>query len=299
MEGQDGVVDKIPKVLAVPWVAASEHLGLKPIGTYASSVLYNYGLRDPKGPINMENLYSLQQFLPKDDESIFYMAHACVEMAAVPGYNAMVECFQHMAAKNYAGVCECMEQLQDALKDMTEAADRLNKGCDPVFFFVELRPFLAGFKDLDPFPDGMIYEGVDPNPVKYTGASAGQTSSVYAFDMFLGVKHPVEKDHEFVSSMRDYMPRGHREFLNKLESMPSVRDFCRESGDAEVIAAYNSVVQELVEFRNNHIKLVTRYVVMQVPHSVNPALDEKGTGGTDLIQFLKRVREDTTVLKIV
>ena len=297
MEGQAGVVDTVPRVLAVPWCAVSEHLGLKPIGTYASTVLYNYGLRDPDGPLEMENFVALQHFLPNENESAFFMAHVCVEVAAVPGLNAMSECFRHIADKNYAGVCECMSRLQESLCQMVEASNKIYQVCDPIFFFVELRPFLAGFKNLDPFPNGIIYEGVDPKPVEYYGASAGQSSSVFAFDMFLGVKHTGKSDHEFVSAMRDYMPRGHREFLNKVESLPSVQDFCRDSGDPDVIAGYNGVVEELVKFRNNHIILVTRYILNQVEHSVNPALDRKGTGGTDFV-FLKRVRDDTAALKI-
>lgn len=297
MDGQAGIVDKIPRILAIPWVAVSQHLGLKPIGTYASTVLYNYGLRDPSGTMDLENLYALQRFLPNEDESNFFMAHVRVEVAAIPGLNAMEECFRHIADKNHVGICECMERLKSSLQNMMKESNRIYECCDPVFFFVQLRPFLAGFKDLDPFPNGIIYEGIDANPIEYYGASAGQSSSVFAFDLFLGVKHAGKKEHEFVNAMKDYMPRGHREFLAKLESMPSVRDFCRDSGDAELIAHYNGVVEELVKFRNNHIVLVTRYILNQVEHSVNPALDNKGTGGTGF-GFLKRVRDDTVALKI-
>lgn len=297
MAGQAGIVDRLPRVLAVPWVGVSEHLGLKPVGTYASTVLYNYSLRDPQGGMEIENLQALQNFLLEDDESRFFMAHVRVELAAVPGINAMTQCFQHIANNDLAALSECMKTLQSSLKGMVRESNRIYEVCDPVFFFVKLRPFLAGFKDLDPFPEGIVYEGVEEDPVEYYGASAGQSSSVFAFDMFLGTKHSGRKEHEFVSAMRDYMPRGHREFLNRLEAMPSVRDFCRESGDQELIGRYNGVVEELVKFRSNHIVLVTRYIINQVSHSVNPALDARGTGGTEF-SFLKRVRDNTAALKI-
>ena len=51
--------------------------------------------------------------------------------------------------------------------------------CDPKVFFVKIRPFLAGSKGLQAFPAGLLYEGVDPEPMQYHGASAAQSSSVH------------------------------------------------------------------------------------------------------------------------
>lgn len=297
MNGQAGLVNSVPRKLAVPWVAVSDRIGLKPIITYASSVLYSFRLIDPVGPIDMHNLHTIQSFTGTKDENWFFMIHVCVEVAAGPGLDAMVRAFQHMAAEDHASIGESLKKVQSSIKCMDKEVSRMYDDCDPTVFFVRLRPFVAGFKNLDAFPEGIIYEGVDPKRREYYGASAGQSSSVYAFDMFLGTNHSGNEDFQFVMAMRDYMPPAHRAFLEKLGKLPPIREYCKNSGNPELITCYNDAVEALVTFRNNHIILVTRYVVNRVEHSVNPTLDSKGTGGTPF-SFLKRVRDDTQRLKI-
>jgi indoleamine 2,3-dioxygenase len=86
--------------------------------------------------------------------------------------------------------------------------------------------------------------------------------------------------------------------------------------DTPVRDAYNTAVMSLGAFRDKHIQIVTRYIVMaaklpppdNAPAQLNIATttftqmkgsDEKvseglsGTGGTDLIPFLKQTRDTT------
>ena len=46
-EGQEGLVDMVPRKLAVPWCTVSDHLHMKPVVCYATTVLYNFTLKDP------------------------------------------------------------------------------------------------------------------------------------------------------------------------------------------------------------------------------------------------------------
>ena len=299
MEGQDGVVSKLPRKLAVPWVIVSEKIGIKPVGTYASSVLYNFGLHDISGHKDLENLKSLQSFTGNESESWFFMVHVRAELAAAPGLDAMVRIFQHMSDKDHGSMCKCFESMRDSIRNMEKEIERMREQCKPDYFFRIIRPFLAGFKDEAVFPNGICYEGSSDEPRKYTGASAAQSSSVYAFELFLGLQHSNSKDHDFVMSMRDYMPGQHRKFLTMLENMPSVKDFCTRSNDSDLVQWYNNVVEQLASFQSYHIKLVTSYIVNQVKPTAPTHLDKKGTGGTeDFMLFLKRVRDDTQKLAI-
>ncbi len=98
--------------------------------------------------------------------------------------------------------------------------------------------------------------------------------------------------------MREYMPKKHREFLETLEELPSVRDHVLQSKNPELIKNYDLAVEAFSDFRSEHIILVTRYIVMQRKHSVNACLDMTGTGGTPFMDFLKQVRDDTAALKL-
>ena len=65
-----------------------------------------------------------------------------------------------------------------------------------------------------------------------------------------------------------------------------------------MIRSYNEAIDAFVEFRSSHVVVVTRYIVSQRKFSVNSSLEERGTGGTDFMPFLKKLRDDTISLKI-
>ena len=94
------------------------------------------------------------------------------------------------------------------------------------------------------------------------------------------------------------MPTKHREFLETLAHQPSVREYAKQSQNSKLIASYNGAIEALAKFRSEHVILVTRYIVNQKQHSVNPSLDMRGTGGTPFMMFLKKVRDNTLALQI-
>jgi indoleamine 2,3-dioxygenase len=108
--------------------------------------------------------------------------------------------------------------------------------------------------------------------------------------------------------MRNYMPGPHRQFLQHVESISNIREYADTCSDGYVGQAYNAAIKELSMFRDIHIQIVTRYIItpskQQVPPSttgMNLAIastnsDTKGlhgTGGTQLLPFLKQSRDET------
>jgi indoleamine 2,3-dioxygenase len=124
--------------------------------------------------------------------------------------------------------------------------------------------------------------------------------------------------------MRDYMPRQHREFLSTVEKSSKVREYVLTNAagaTTDLAAAYNDAVAALANLRNVHIQIVARYIVMPsrsppAPYIVTrkgknlatacsekPAKDTDGnasmtrqlhgTGGTSVMPFLKRTRDQT------
>ncbi len=295
MEGEKGLVHKIPKKLAVPWYEVSKHLDLHPVSTYANLVLQNYFLRDPQGPHSESNISTASTFTGTNDERWFFKVHVLVEIAAATGLKAMVQAHKAIARKDNKALAEELLNMTSSLREMKDAMNKMFESCDPQTFYVKMRQFYAGSKGLDAFPNGLVYEGVDSSPLQFNGASGGESSSIYSFDIFFGVQH----DSAFVGEMMNYMPNKHGKFLDALSHQPSVRDYVVGSRDAEVISSYNKAIDAFVEFRSNHIIVVTRYIVSQKKYSVNSSLEDTGTGGTEFMPFLKKLRDETLSLKIV
>ncbi len=55
------------------------------------------------------------------------------------------------------------------------------------------------------------------------------------------------------------MPKKHREFIETLEELPSVRDHVLQSKNPELIKNYDLAIEAFSDFRSEHIILVTRY----------------------------------------
>jgi len=127
----------------------------------------------------------------------------------------------------------------------------------------------------------------------------------------------------FLVRMRTYMPRHHRNFLRHLAAAPRpLRAAVERTGNAALTDAYNAALAALRRLRDAHLRIVTLYIVgpshRAPPASHAPALTVqakgadgsvkvgfangtcsapvllRGTGGTDLIRFLKGVRDRTS-----
>lgn len=106
----------------------------------------------------------------------------------------------------------------------------------------------------------------------------------------------------FLTRMRDYMPPAHRQLIETLSAPPSLRDFILSCSSSDICQAYNSCVSALVDLRNYHLNTVTKYIIVPGTHSyamgcplrgVGAGLNTTGTGGSNLLVFLKSVRNTT------
>lgn len=167
-------------------------------------------------------------------------------------------------------------------------------------------------------------------PVKKSlfGASAGQSPLIHALDALFGILHdqppgtqPRQTDRDLSQSdevpyllqMRSYMISSHRNFLTWIESWPiSLRLYIQttatEPFDALTVDStgtlklvFNDCIKELDRFRKIHYGVVVEYIINQA-HIEDGVLSKgnenaekadsnvKGTGGTDLVSFLTKVR---------
>uniref|UniRef100_A0A1A8USS9 Indoleamine 2,3-dioxygenase 1 n=1 Tax=Nothobranchius furzeri TaxID=105023 RepID=A0A1A8USS9_NOTFU len=150
-------------------------------------------------------------------------------------------------------------------------------------------------------PRGVLYEGDSNEPISLSGGSAAQSSSIQCFDALLCVQHEGETG-DFLTRMRDYMPPAHRQLIETLSVCRSLRDFVIKSSSSDLYQAYNSCVSALADLRSYHLNTVAKYVIvpgnqvrsMGCPlRGVGSALNTTGTGGSNVMVFLKSVRNTT------
>lgn len=293
VEGDAHLPQVLPSTLAIPWCAAAKHLGLPTVVTYSGLVLFNFQLKDPVGIFEESDIKILHTFTGTKDEEWFYKSFLLVEIAFIPGINAIVEALAAMCNGDDQKLTNCLELLSSSVKGTTMALKRLGQECTPEVFFRQMRPFYAGTRKEDGFKNGLLFEGVTEEQKGYAGTSAAQSSVLSTFDIFLGVEH---KD-SFFEEQQQYRPPLHRLFLEDLAQQPSLRHHVMSSGNTKLVASYNRCITELSEFRTQHLILVTRFIINpshQYTRKHRGASQPlKGTAGTSLSTFLRESRDET------
>ncbi|XP_057552950.1 indoleamine 2,3-dioxygenase 1 [Hippopotamus amphibius kiboko] len=305
-KGDEDVRKVLPSNIAVPYCKVSEKLGLPPILVYADCVLANWKKKDPSGPMTYENMDILFSFPGGDCGKGFFLVSLLVEMAAASAIKVIPTIFNAVQREDPDTLQKALLEVTSCLHKALEAFHQIHEYVDPNLFFNVLRIYLSGWKGNPLLPEGLLYEGVWDTPEKFSGGSAGQSSIFQCFDVLLGIQHtvggvPSDSAAQFLQEMRTYMPPAHQSFLRSLESSPSVREFVLSKGDAALQDTYNECVQAMVSLRSYHLQIVAKYIVIPASQrskkkqtSEEPLeLENKGTGGTDIMYFLKTVRSTT------
>ncbi|KAG5220725.1 Indoleamine 2,3-dioxygenase [Salix suchowensis] len=264
----------------------------------------------PSQTPTVENIRSQDLFTGTKDEEEFYLCSARIELAGVEALSiirdAMNEIFigDSLAVRRITAYLSHLSMVIKRLKDLLMS---VRDGCDPETYYTVVRPWFRG-EDSDPNKRRWIFEGMEQDsslkqPVELSGPSAGQSSMVHALDLFLGIQNRTPSSIDkpaFLTRMLSYMPRHHRAFLIHIANTPRpLRDFVMAKEDAALLAAYNTAVTSLKEFRDSHMIIATLYIVSPARRAAKAAkvTEEekplKGTGGTDLVKFLKDTRDRT------
>nr|BAM73287.1 indoleamine 2,3-dioxyganese b [Coprinopsis cinerea] len=317
----------VPRSISLPILRVSKALDIPSLLTFSDTVLYNWDYKraPPKGEdggaaepaTQLDNIRSQTMFTGMVDEEEFYMCSARIELRGVEALELMRQTMDEM----FVGDTIAVRRISDYLKSMANVINELKtllldvrKQCDPEIYYNQVRPWFRG-EDSDNRKRKWVYEGVDEDPelshpLELSGPSAGQSSLVHVLDVFLGVDHQSKSPDKpsFMSRMLTYMPRNHRLFLKHLSANPRpLREFVISAGDEELLETYNKTVLALKEFRDAHMIIATLYIVGPARRAARAAQEAlmggrelpdfgeplKGTGGTDLVKFLKDTRNRT------
>ena len=282
----DKPANLLPRGIAIPWVQIAEKLGRPPISSHASLALYNWRRLDKEGPLDLDNLDTLQLFAGGMDERWFYLTAVVIEAKGAPALPALVRAQQAVASNRVDDLAQSLKKIPSALTDIFAILLRIPEKCDPYIFYHRIRPYVAGWE-----APGVIYEGVSETPRIFAGGSAAQSALIQALDAGLGIKHHREETRAFLQDMRNYMIPGQRRFIEALEAGPSIRQFVFDHQQSHPTLAdlYNACIRGMDNFRKKHIEITVRYILHQAPKDE----EAKGTGGTSLVPFLSTARKET------
>ena len=306
----------IPRALAIPLVNVSQQLGTAPVMTFADTVLWNWELIEPSQPLSAANIRYVNLLSGTETEREFYASSGAIELKGVEMLQ-IIESFMSLPnttdVASIAKINRDLTQLAVIIGEMTEIFRAIRASVDPKTFHWRCRPWWNGAPGKDSADPAWIYEGVPDAMLRDTqGPSAGQSTVMHALDIFLDIDHKLSKKREpapsaenkkadtgFMERMRRYMPGLHRQYLERIATVPqTVREVAKATPSLQ--GPYNNAVAVLKELRNVHIRVVCLYVVTQ-QHAQPPADivrqekpgPAKGTGGMSASNLLKAGRDAT------
>lgn len=114
----------------------------------------------------------------------------------------------------------------------------------------------------------------------------------------------------FLTRMRDYMLPAHKQLIQDISLQPSLKRFVQQQSSERLNQAFQLCVTRLLALRSYHINIVSRFITVPAARarqlrnqSQEPepelisrapaALEERGTGGSGIMSFLKTVRDQT------
>ena len=284
----------LPANLARPIVALADRLGQAPLLPYSAYVLDNWARIDKQGPVALENIRMVQNFLGGADENWFVMIHVAIEAEAgvlVDNATQLVA-----AARDHdAGLCEALLTGMDAAWERIYAVfSRMTERCDPYVYFHRVRPYIHGWANNPALGEGLIYEGVEKfggKPQAFRGQTGSQSSIVPAMDALFGVGHSDDPLKRFLDELHHYRPVAHRRFIEDLAARSTLREFVERANAPSLRDAFNACLEQAARFRTRHLEYAASYINKQAG-SIAGNDPDVGTGGTPFMKYLKKHRDE-------
>jgi indoleamine 2,3-dioxygenase len=293
--GEPEAPGRLPAMLAKPIWALARRLGEKPLLSYSAYVLDNWGRLDRTGPIALDNLFIIQNFLAGQDEAWFVLVHVAIEARAGAMLTQAPGLIEAAAERDAAAAERGLAAVAAVWDDVNAIFDRMPQRCDPYIYFRRVRPYIHGWKDNPALGAGLVYEGVAETrgePQAFRGQTGAQSSIVPALDALLGVRHAQDPLRTYLDELHAYRPPAHRRFIDAVRAQSRLRDFVASAERPVLREAYNACVIGLGRFRTRHLEYAASYVHRQAKDSVGNDTDV-GTGGTPFMAYLKKHRDET------
>ncbi len=285
----------LPANLARPIVAIADRLGQAPLLPYSAYVLDNWARIDKSGPIALENIYMVQNFLGGDDENWFVMIHVAIEVEAGALLDNAAKLVTVAAQGDVAEAERLLTEMDVAWERIYAHFARMPERCDPYIYFQRVRPYIHGWANNPALSGGgLIYEGIERfggKPQAFRGQTGSQSSIVPAMDALFQVGHSDDPLKSFLDELHQYRPVPHRRFIEDLAARSTLRDFVTASGSQSLKDAFNACLEQSARFRTRHLEYAASYINKQAG-SIPGNDPDVGTGGTPFMKYLKKHRDE-------
>ena len=271
----------LPKQLAQPFCSISKKLDVYPwLDYHYAYSLGNYSKFDLNGGFNWENLGMAAKFSGMDDERGFIMLHVDINQYSPPLVKSVTKLMnsKNVDLNKYIALSiESMRKINKRRQLMWQASRWKH--------YNDFRVFIMGIKGNDEiFGNGVIYEGVSDNPVKYRGQTGAQDNIIPTADIFTGVidYYPSNDLTKYLLDLRKYRPKCIQNFLSDIKNeMGNQRLFnnLKKSKNEEGLCLLIQILDEIYYFRNGHWQFVQKYIMANTKYA-------KATGGTPIISWI-------------
>lgn len=199
----------LPPCVAKPFLEIAKHLELTPCATYAGVALWNYTSQLEMDSTEPDHLSVLNSFTGTKDEEWFMVISIAIEAKGARLIQLMLDAISAATLNDASLLTVLLCRFTDAIQDLTRTLKRMYEKNDPQVFFHQLRPFLAGSKNMASagLPRGVFYDVGDGVGEwhQYSGGSNAQSSLLQTFDIFLGVNHSATGDTSIKPSGTSYI----------------------------------------------------------------------------------------------
>lgn len=284
---QDRSIKILPPQLAIPsWqlskMADTEIDSSMSYGLYS---LPNWRRKNPFGPFSLENFEMIHSFTGGLDEIWFVIVHHIVEFHFAPAIVALrkaslladalnsfenkkyvyeidsqpqrdivkhvIQKGAYRKAKNY--LADLMGTAATSYEKSVATLQRMREHCDHKRYFNQVRILYM-------FPTNVVFRGISDVPMEIFGETGGQSPYIHFLIKVLGIRH---KKSAYFDLMREkHVVKCFRDFINSIEQ-DALRTFVIQCHDKKLKEKYNSLLQLLVGWREEHRALVTDYIQTQ------------------------------------
>jgi indoleamine 2,3-dioxygenase len=270
-------VRSLPPNIALPLCSVCDALNRPPILSYAGYALYNWYRLDARGPIELGNIDTVQNFVELYDEHWFILVHVDIEARAGAALDAILGLAEDATWQERARVDAAISVITATVTAQTDVLRRIPEHMSADLYFRTFRPYIRFFEQV-------VYEGVERAPISFRGETGAQSSVMPLLDAFFKIRHEPNALTRHVADMRRYMPASHRALLQRVDAVPDVRTVATP-------AVFNGAIEAIAEFRGVHYGWARQYIADKEP-------DTLGTGGTPYVAWLEQLRRETLAHRI-